>query len=120
MVISLVLGLCLLFTLTSGNTQSDNSLLQLSKLFSNLQEIHDTKQTQLENAKDQTRSDTRKGRGEIGLILALGAPVHAGALENNKKDENILKSKSHVCITAWIQTSNNNSEHRNAKLTFLW
>lgn len=87
MVISLVLGLCLLFTVTSGNTQSDNSLLQLSKLFSNLQEIHDTKQTQQENAKDQTRSDTRKGRGEIGLILALGAPVHVGALENNKKDE---------------------------------
>uniref|UniRef100_A0A8W8L3A7 Uncharacterized protein n=1 Tax=Magallana gigas TaxID=29159 RepID=A0A8W8L3A7_MAGGI len=86
LLISSVLVLCLLFTLTKGNSHAQNSIIQLSKLFSNLQDIHDAKQTQEENTKDQVRSDTRKQRGEIGLILALGAPVHVESLQHNDKD----------------------------------
>lgn len=94
LLISSVLVLCLLFTLTKGNSHAQNSIIQLSKLFSNLQDIHDAKQTQEENTKDQVRSDTRKERSEIGLILALGAPVHVESLQHNDKDTQTDTDKS--------------------------
>ncbi|XP_048778390.2 uncharacterized protein LOC125682051 [Ostrea edulis] len=81
---SSVLVLCLSCAFTNGISQTQNSIVQLSKLFSKLHDIQDTKQSQAESSKDQIRSDTRKQRGEIGVILALGAPVNMETLGEEK------------------------------------
>ncbi|XP_062577693.1 uncharacterized protein LOC134239540 [Saccostrea cucullata] len=85
--------LFLSFTFANESSQTENSISQLSKLFSNLQEIHGTKHNQEENTRDRLRSDTRKQRSEIGLILALGTPVNMESMVDSDK---VLEEDKHT------------------------